>query len=204
MSELEQAVAAIIAAGKRIYQRGLVAGTDGNISVRCGDVILISATNVSKSLLDRDNIAMINLAGESLRPDIQPSSEAAMHRAVYIARPEIKAVIHGHPPFATAYALAGKPFPTELVESRLMLGKIPLLPFTEAGTTQLADQVGQTCVNCRGVLLGGHGAAVWDQELSMAICLLEAMEQVAKTSFYASVLQHLPGEDNLSSRNFTK
>ncbi len=191
MLDLERKMQEIITAGKRIYQRELVAGTDGNISIRCGDVLLITATSVSKGFLEQNKIAMIDLTGKSLLPEVKPSSEAAMHAAIYRARPDVNAVIHGHPPFATAYALAGKAFPNELVEARLMLGEIPLLPFAEAGSSLLAQQVGQACTTCRGALLQGHGAIVWDATMDMAACLLEALEQVAKTSLYAKMLQNI-------------
>ncbi|MCR4963349.1 MAG: class II aldolase/adducin family protein [Firmicutes bacterium] len=185
----EQAVNDIIAAGRCLYQRGLTAGTDGNISVRCGDTVFITASGVSKGRLTAADIVPLDLDGRPLTCGAKPSSEAALHIYVYRNRPDVGAVVHAHPPFATAYALAGKDLPQDLVEARLMLGKIPLLPFAEAGTLRLAEQAGEAARAYRGALLADHGAAAWDRQLETAVCLMEAIEQVAKTSFYGQMLR---------------
>ncbi len=185
-----QTVHNIIAAGRRLYQRGLVAGTDGNISVRCGETIFITASGVSKGWLTEADIVPISLDGQPAASGAKPSSEAALHVSVYRNRPDVQAVVHAHPPFATAYALAGMTLPQDLVEARLMLGEIPLLSFAEAGSLQLAEQTGAAARSYRGALLANHGAVAWDWQLDMAICLMEAIEQVAKTNWYAQMLLH--------------
>lgn len=190
MTDIEQKISDIIAAGSLIYQRQLVAGTDGNISIRCGESILITAANISKGLLTTTDIALIDLNGNPLLPGVNPSSEAHMHAAIYRADSAIGAVVHAHPPFATAYALTEQELAKDMVESRLVLGDIPILPYCPAGSRELADQVGSAVAGHKGALLAKHGAITWAADIHNAVYLLESLEQVAKTGCIARLLKN--------------
>ena len=191
MTDIEQKTADIIAAGRMIYQRQLVAGTDGNISIRCGESILITAANISKGLLTAADITLIDLNANPLMPEIKPSSEAAMHAAIYRADPAVGAIVHAHPPFATAYALTEQQLPEDMVESQLVLGEIPVLPYCPAGSKELAEQVSAAATGHKGALLAKHGAITWAADIRGAVYLLEAMEQVAKTGCIARILKNI-------------
>ncbi|MBQ2890882.1 MAG: class II aldolase/adducin family protein, partial [Clostridia bacterium] len=98
--------------GKRIYDRRMVAANDGNISVKISDnEFLCTPTGVSKGFMTPDYICKIDGQGNILHanPGFKPSSEIKMHLRVYQKRPDVKAVVHAHPIFATAFAIAGIP-----------------------------------------------------------------------------------------------
>ena len=100
-----QAKAEILAAGLKIYQRGLVAANDGNLSVRVGDNALwVTPTGVSKGSMTEDMLVKLDLDGNRLEGTRKPSSETKMHLRIYKENPDVRAVVHAHPPAATAFA----------------------------------------------------------------------------------------------------
>ena len=106
----ERLRADIVEIGRRLHDRGFVASNDGNISVRIGDDRLVTTpTGVSKGFMTPDMMVTTDLTGRKLAGDRKPSSELLMHLAVYEHRPEIRAVVHAHPPTATGFAVAGIP-----------------------------------------------------------------------------------------------
>ena len=105
-----QAKAEILDAGRKIYQRGLVAANDGNLSVRVGDNALwVTPTGVSKGAMTEDMLVKLSLDGTVLEGTRKPSSETKMHLRIYQENPAVRAVVHDHPPAATAFAAAGLP-----------------------------------------------------------------------------------------------
>ena len=107
-----QAKAEILDAGRKIYQRGLVAANDGNLSVRVGDNALwVTPTGVSKGAMTEDMLVKLSLDGTVLEGTRKPSSETKMHLRIYQENPAVRAVVHAHPPAATAFAAAGLPCP---------------------------------------------------------------------------------------------
>ena len=103
-----EAKAQIIEAGLRIYQRGLVAANDGNLSVRVGENALwVTPTGVSKGFMTEDMLVKLDLDGNVLAGTSKASSETKMHLRIYQENPDVRAVVHAHPPAATAFAAAG-------------------------------------------------------------------------------------------------
>jgi L-fuculose-phosphate aldolase len=139
--------AAIIAAGRRLGARGLIAAGEGNISVRTADQrLLITATGLRKDeLMPADLLVVDARAGEAAPPSapaIRPSSDLAIHRAIYAARPDVLAVVHAHLPAAMALTLAGEvPDPAVLPETALLLSRLPFVPFAAAGSEELAAAI---------------------------------------------------------------
>ena len=106
-----QAKAEILSTGLKIYQRGLVAANDGNLSIRVGDNALwVTPTGVSKGAMTEDMLVKLDLEGNLLEGARKPSSETKMHLRIYQEDPDIRAVVHAHPPAATAFAAAGIPW----------------------------------------------------------------------------------------------
>jgi L-fuculose-phosphate aldolase len=102
----------IIEIGKRIWTRGYVAANDGNISVKINDEeILTTATGISKGFMTEEMIILCDIDGNVKEQNgkYRPSSEVKMHLEVYKERPDIKSVVHAHPPYATSFAVAGIP-----------------------------------------------------------------------------------------------
>lgn len=120
--------------GKRIYDRGMVAANDGNISVKLNDnEFLCTPTGVSKGFMTPDFICKVDKEGKVIQANgsFKPSSEIKMHMRVYQERPDVNAVVHAHPMYATSFAIAGIPLTQPIMLRRLLRLAVYLLPNTE-------------------------------------------------------------------------
>lgn len=187
----ERAAADIVAAGARLYQAGLVAGNDGNLSVRLNEnEVLLTPTGVSKGELAPDMLALVDMQGNVLAGRLKPTSEWALHLAVYQHDPEVRAVIHAHAPYAAAFALAGRTLDgCKLAEVTECLGKIPLLPYAPPGSAELAEQVGLAAAGCRGALMAAHGPVCWGGDMQQALYRLEELELACKIVWLAEQMK---------------
>ena len=185
-----QARAEILAVGKKIYQRGLVAANDGNLSVRVGDnAIWVTPTGVSKGDMTEDMLVKLDLEGNVLMGDRKPSSEVRMHLRIYQEDPEVRAVVHAHPPAATAFACAGIPLDKPLLqEGVVQLGTVPVAPYALPGSQGVADSVAPFCKDYRAVLLEYHGAVTWGDTMQQAHYRLECLEQTALVTLHFRTL----------------
>jgi L-fuculose-phosphate aldolase len=138
--------AAVIAAGCRLRAAGLVAATEGNLSVRIdAGRLLITPSGRRKDELSGDDLVVVDVVTDETTapsPATKPSSDIAIHRAIYGARRDVNAVVHAHLPASMGLTLAGEvPDPSALPETRLFLGSVPFLAFGEPGSAELADRV---------------------------------------------------------------
>src|SRR5688500_11052009 len=131
----------IVEVGRRLYARGYTASNDGNISVRLdAGRLLMTPTNVCKGFMDPEMMCITDLEGTKLAGDRNPSSEIQMHLEVYRQRPEIQAVVHAHPPVATAFAVAGIPLDRAvLAEVVTTLGSVPIAEYATPSTKELPE-----------------------------------------------------------------
>ena len=174
--------------GRRLYEKGFVAATDGNLSVRLPDGgFLATPTGLPKGELSEGVMAHLDKEGRPVTG--QPSSEWPMHWAIYWARPDVTAIVHAHPPFATALACAGRgidrPVLSEVVIS---LGTVPLAPFELPSTEGLAQGVASALGGNAAVLLANHGAVTVGPDLRTAYYRMETLEQAARITLYADLL----------------
>ena len=146
-----------------LYQRGYVVSNDGNVSVRIGeDQVLITPSGVSKGRLTPDMLVVCDLEGRVLAGHLHPSSESAMHLLVYRERPDVGAVVHAHPPAATAFSICRRPLAQHyLTETISGLGEVPVAPFALPSTSQVPDSLRPYVAGCNGALLANHGAIAW-------------------------------------------
>jgi L-ribulose-5-phosphate 4-epimerase len=130
---------------KRSFHRGLVGGTGGNMSVRIPgtDQVLITPTGVSLGDVEADINLLVSLDGTIIEnpPGQRPSKETAFHLLAYRLRPDAGAVVHVHPPYATAYSNREKPLPLVTVSSRVVLREVPCIECAIPGTIELCDFV---------------------------------------------------------------
>lgn len=196
-SELKQHICEI---GRRVYEKGFVAANDGNISVRVGkDAFFVTPTGVSKGFLTPDMIIKVNGDGEVLEGSYKPTSEMKMHLRVYKERPDVYAVVHVHPPYATAFAVAGIPLnQATMPELVVLLGTIPLAGYGTPSTEEVPEAVAEYVHNHQGVLLENHGALTWGRDLEHAYFLMESLEFCAKINWLA---RQMNGDRELSERN---
>ncbi|MGG3470506.1 class II aldolase/adducin family protein [Neobacillus pocheonensis] len=186
--------------GRRIYEKGLVAANDGNISIRVSNnEFLITPTGVSKGFMTPDMLLKVDADGNVIDGNNRPTSEMKMHLLVYQERPDINAVVHVHPPYATAFAIAGLPLNQAILpESVVYLGTIPLAEYGTPSTQEIPDAVQKYVHHHQGVLLENHGALTWGRDLEHAYYLMESMEFTAQINWIA---KQLNGDRELSTEH---
>lgn len=174
----------ILEVGRRLYQRGFVAANDGNISVMTAPGVLwATPTGVSKGFMTADMLVRTDLDGTVLEGSARPSSELKMHLRAYRENPEIRAVVHAHPPVSTAFAIAGIPLDQPILSEAVMqLGAVPVAPYAQPGTRAVPDSIAPFCRTCRAVLLANHGAVTWGASLMEAYFRMESLEHYAQTT----------------------
>ena len=197
MSEA-QLRADIVEVGRRMYARGYTASNDGNISVRLGpDRLLMTPKGVCKGFMSSDMMCITDLDGRKLQGDRDPSSEMLMHLEVYRQRPDVRAVVHAHPPIATGFAVAGIPLDRAvLAEVLTTLGSIPIAEYATPSTKELPEAVRKYIKAHDGLLLANHGALTIGPDVYAAYYKMETIEHFAKISLVARTL----GRENLLSR----
>jgi L-fuculose-phosphate aldolase len=195
----------IVEIGRRLYAKKLIAGGDGNISIRLGDQVLITPTATHKGFLCQEGMATLSIDGTVLSGS--PSSEASMHLAVYRAVPEAQAVVHAHPPAATAWSIARphlSALPIEsLTEALVALGKVPFVDYARPGTPAMGDVLLPHIPGSKVLILRHHGSLCWGTSLNEAFCLTEHLESTAITLFHAETLGGLhpvPDQELLNAR----
>lgn len=186
----DAAAAEICEVGRRLLAAGLVAGNDGNISVRISDKeVLLTPAGISKGELTPADLVLVDMRGAVLEGTRRPTSEMALHLAVYQAAPGVGAVIHAHAPYATAFALAGRTLiGSRLAEVTECLGEIPLVRFAPPGTAELASGAAEKAAAHNGVLLEAHGPVVWGDTLRRALYRMEELELACKITAIAEGL----------------
>ncbi len=189
----------ICAIGKRIYDRGMVAANDGNISVKLNDnEFLCTPTGVSKGFMTPDYICKVDKDGKVLQANagFKPSSEIKMHMRVYKERPDVNAVVHAHPMYATGFAIAGIPLTQPIMpEAVIALGCVPIAEYGTPSTEEIPDAVSKYLQSFDAVLLENHGA------LAFSDSLLNAYHKMESVEFYARLLyisKQLGGPKELS------
>lgn len=175
---------------QRLYQRELIVATDGNVSCRLGPQrFLTTPSGVCKGELSREQLVVVDGHGRKLAGSLRPSSEFALHAALYAVRPDVMAVVHAHPPLATAFTVAGKslatPFLTEVV---LSLGAIPTAPYADPGSVEVAAGAARLLATHDACLLDHHGAVTVGRSLAEAFQRMEVVEQTARVAIAAHAL----------------
>lgn len=173
--------------GRRMYERRFVAANDGNISVKCSDGnVWTTPTGVSKGYMKPEMLVKIDMNGDVLQGTSKPSSEVKMHLRVYMENPEVMAVVHAHPPVATAFAIGRTSLDQAVfTETIVGLGIIPVAPYATPGTQQVPDSVAPYCRDYNAVLLANHGALTWGRDLLEAYFRMESLEHSALVLTYA-------------------
>jgi len=179
---------------KKLYEKNLMAGLEGNLSEKKGDHILITGSQVDKSNLKAKHLCGIDLCGNPISKKIggiQASSEKAMHLAIYKTQEKAKAIIHAHPPSAIALSLARpqwKYLPSVLPEMIVLMGKVPIVSYARPGTKELGEKLKGFVKKHQVLILASHGAVVWATSLEKAFSLMEQLEQCCKVLILAESL----------------
>ncbi|MBL8799422.1 MAG: class II aldolase/adducin family protein [Planctomycetia bacterium] len=182
--------------GRRVYAKGFAAANDGNISIRLNDKeILCTPTMVSKGFMKPEDLCVVDYDGKQLRGTRKRSSEILLHLSVYKNNPQVNAVVHCHPPHATAFAVAGEPIPKcVLPEVEVFLGEVPIAIYETPGGQKFADTIIPFVKNCNTIILANHGTvtfgpdlekAYWNSEIIDAYCkILILARQLGKVNYF--------------------
>lgn len=178
--------------GKRIYNRGMVASNDGNISVKLNDQeFLCTPTGVSKGFMTPEYICKVDKDGKVIESNsgYKPSSEIKMHMRVYRERPDVISVVHAHPMYATGFAIAGIPLTQPIMpEAVITLGSVPIAEYGTPSTEEIPDAISKYLPYYDAVLLENHGALTYGDSLLNAYHKMESLEFYAQLLFIAKQL----------------
>jgi L-fuculose-phosphate aldolase len=180
----------ICVVGRWIHSRAFVASTDGNISIRLDSRrVLTSPTGMSKGMMSPDDLMITDLQGRKLSGRREPSSELGMHLLIYNRRPDVHAVVHAHPPAATAHAAAGIPLTKALLSELIIaLGCIPVAQYGTPGTQELSDALEPMVQHYDAILLANHGVVTCGADLLSAFFRMETVEHFAQVSLMTELL----------------
>jgi L-fuculose-phosphate aldolase len=172
---------------KSISRLGFTPGTSGNLSVRLDQHrLLVTPTGVSKCLLRAEDMVIVDLKGQLLAGSRKVTSEVSMHLAVYHDRPDISAVIHSHPPIATAFACTGRALDEMLCQEAVMtLGAVPLAKYATTGTDEVAASLRPFIQDHEAILMANHGAVSYGPTLLEAFLKMETVEHLAHVALVA-------------------
>jgi L-fuculose-phosphate aldolase len=168
---------------RQLAAQGLIAGRDGNLSVRLGpERVLVTPSGFIKSLVTPSDMVEVDLSGKTRRRSSRkPTSELELHLRILRHRPDVHAVVHAHPPTATGFAVAGVTIPGNLLPELIFLvGPVPLVPFGMPGTPALGDQVVPYLDKHDALLLANHGAVTMGSTLDEAWIRMETLEHSAR------------------------
>ncbi len=173
---------------------------DGNVSIRLDDNrLLCTPTALSKGTVTHNDLIVCDLSGKKVLGERESTSEIAMHITVYNMRPDIRSVVHAHPPVATGFATAGRALDKALLpEVVIQLGAVPLAAYGLPGTPALSDGMLPFIPNYDAILLENHGCTTWGSDVWQAFFRMEMVEHFARITFVAEMMggaKPLPREE---------
>jgi len=180
----------IVLFGGMLHGAGFVAGMDGNLSVRVGENrLLVTPTSMCKGMMRPSDIVVVDLEGRKLEGRREVSSEIAMHLLIYKLRPDVRGIVHAHPPTATGFAASGlalnRPLVCELIVG---LGCVPLAKYGTPGTPELSEALAPLVPQYDAILMANHGVVAYGEDLHRAYMKMETVEHFARISLVAHVL----------------
>ena len=186
----------MVRVGRLLWERGYVAATDGNLSVRLGpDRLLVTPSGLSKGFFSSDDLVVLRLDGEPVSRSggrgrgQRPSSEILMHLEVYRQRPDVNAVVHAHPPLATAFSIAGVSLARCVIpEVIVTLGGILTTEYATPGTAEVPETIRQAIQHHDAIILTHHGSLTVGRTLWEAYLRLEKVEHTAQITLAAHQL----------------
>ena len=171
----------IVRVCRMLHRKNYLAATDGNVSVRLGDRVLVTPSGVHKGLMEANQVITVDLTGRVLRGEGRPTSEIRMHLLAYELRPDVGAVVHAHLPYATACTLAGidllEPILPEVV---ITLGGIPTAPYATPGSAAVPEAIREFLREYDAILLSRHGAMTVGRDVTDAYNKMEKLEHTAR------------------------
>src|SRR5271167_4426841 len=172
----------IVQVGRMMFEKGWVAANDGNITLRLdGERILATPTGVCKGMMRPEDLIVCNLQGDKLCGERERTSEMGMHLTIYNLRPDVRAVVHAHPPVATGFAAAGRALDVALLpEVVISLGWVPLADYGLPGTPALTQGMLRYIPKYDALLMANHGVVTYGDDVMQAFSRMEIVEHFAR------------------------
>jgi L-ribulose-5-phosphate 4-epimerase len=185
---------------RRSFQLGLQAGAGGNITIRLGpDRFITKPTGLALADCSAGDLVPVDAAGKVVEGSGRPTKEIRVHLALFRVRPDVRAIVHYHSPYATAYAVAGEVLPLPTVHARRILGRIGLVGEFPEGSDQLAAEVARAAADpeVRGLLMKGHGLITFGDSLQQAQYRAELMEESAQVAWLSRFVPGIAPESSV-------
>jgi L-fuculose-phosphate aldolase len=188
--------------GRRIYNKGFAAGNDGNISYRLSEKeVLCTPTFISKGFMKPEDLCIVDMQGKQLSGKRKRSSEILLHLTILRERPDVKSVVHCHPPHATAFAVAREPIPQcVLPEIEVFLGDVPITRYDTPGGQEFADTVLPFVQKTNVMILANHGTVSYGETVEKAYWWTEILDAYCRILLLAKDL----GKINYFTENETR
>jgi len=180
----------MVSIGRRLYERGLIVAAEGNISARLADGrILITPAGFCKGRMSTRDLIVVDTAGRRVSGRRPPSTELRMHLTALSRRSDAHACVHAHPPYATAFAVAGIALTDHVLpEVIATLGSIPLAVYATPGTPAVGESIAEHLDKADAILLKNHGALTLGPDLETAYRKMEIVERCAQIVYLARAL----------------
>jgi L-fuculose-phosphate aldolase len=180
----------IVHNARKLWQREYVDGNGGNLSCRLtADTVICTPTLVSKADCTVDDLCLVDMDGNQLAGKQKRTSEVFLHLEIYKAVPQAKAVVHAHPPHATAYAIVGRVPPNCVIpEHEVFVGNVAITQYETPGTKRFAETVLPFVKNHNTILLGNHGVVSWADTVTHAEWYHEVVDTYCRTLMLAAQL----------------
>jgi L-fuculose-phosphate aldolase len=199
MPDIQQLKERICEIGRRVYAKNFVAANEGNISTRVDDqTVLCTPTLHCKGFMEPDDICLVDFSGHQLAGKRKRTSEVFLHLEIYKQRPDIKHIVHCHPPHATAFAIAREPIPNGILpEPDIFLGEVPIAAYETPGNQNFAETILPFINETNIIVLANHGTVSFDADLEQAYWYTEILDAYCRTLILAKQLgriEYLPIE----------
>ena len=180
----------IVQVGRLMFDKGWIAANDGNVTIRLEDGrILATPTGVSKGMMTPGDILLCNARGEKLCGERDCTTEMGMHLTIYDMRPDVRSVVHAHPPVATGFAVAGRALNLAILpEVILCLGSVPLADYGLPGTAALSEGMLPYIPKYDALLMANHGVVCYAEDVFAAYHRMEMVEHFARITLVAELL----------------
>jgi len=203
MEDLQPLIETFLEVCQRVEAKGLVAATDGNVSARLPNGnIIATPTAINKGFVRAGDIVELDPNGLRVGGKKNPSTEIDMHLFIYESRPDVRAVVHCHPVYATAFATARIPLSECLFPEVIVgMGAVPLAPYATPSTKEVRDSIAPFVGSADAILLANHGAVTYGTDLWDAYFKMEKLEHAARVQYLARTLG---GEKPLTAEEVAK
>jgi L-fuculose-phosphate aldolase len=176
--------AELVAAGVRLVERGLVVGSVGNLSARTGDGVVITPTRVPYTSMSARDLVSVDLAGRVCGGQRAPSRELELHLAIYLARPDVSAIVHTHSVHASAWSFLSEPLAPAIEDLDYYgVGEVRTAPAAPPGSHRLAAAAPAALGGSAAVLLAGHGVLTAAKTIEAAVTVAEVVERQAQVAW---------------------